>query len=125
LVLVFIEAVFVLGIALALSVFNVYFRDVQYFVFIMFQVLFYTVPVVYPITYVPVHATVGGVQIPVLYIYRLNPLVRIVESFRAVLYDLRFPPALDVLYVVAWAVGLLAIGAWIFAKLERRLAEEV
>src|SRR4029079_2005927 len=64
--LIAIEAVFVFGCALMLSVFNVYFRDVQYVVAIMLQVIFYTVPIVYPIRFVPVHATVFGVEIPLV-----------------------------------------------------------
>ena len=36
-----------------LSVLNVYFRDVQHFVGIALQVLFYSAPIVYPITLVP------------------------------------------------------------------------
>jgi ABC-type polysaccharide/polyol phosphate export permease len=42
-----------------------------------------------------------------------------------VLYDLRFPPLNDLLYLIVWAVGLLAVGLWVFGRLDRRLAEEV
>jgi ABC-type polysaccharide/polyol phosphate export permease len=123
--LVVIEAVFVFGIALALSVWNVYFRDMQHLVAILIQVLFYTCPIVYPISYVPVHADVAGVEIPLLRLYMLNPLVRLFECFRDVLYDLRFPPLFDLAYVIAWAVGALLFGMWVFSRLDRRLAEEV
>jgi ABC-type polysaccharide/polyol phosphate export permease len=125
LVLVVIEAVFVFGIALVLAVCNVYFRDVQYLIAILLQVIFYTVPIVYPISYVPVHATVLGVEIPLLRIYSLNPLVRMVGAFRDVLYDLRFPPLWDTAYILLWAIGSLIVGMWVFGKLDRRLAEEV
>jgi ABC-2 type transport system permease protein len=125
LVLVAIESVFVFGLALVLSVCNVYFRDVQYLVAIALQVIFYTVPVVYPLRYVPVHATVLGVEIPLLRIYSLNPLVRFVGVFRDVLYNLRFPPIWDLAYIVLWSIGTLVVGLWVFSKLDRRLAEEV
>jgi ABC-type polysaccharide/polyol phosphate export permease len=125
LVLIAMETAFVFGCALMLSVFNVYFRDVQHFVAILLQVLFYTVPIVYPIRYVPVHAEVLGMEIPLLRLYSLNPLVRLVGAFRAALYDLRFPPLWDVLYVLIWAVAMFVIGMWVFSKLDRRLAEEV
>jgi ABC-2 type transport system permease protein len=125
LVLVALEAVFVLGIALVLSVCNVYFRDVQHLVAIVLQVLFYTAPIVYPISYVPDTATVLGVEIPVGDIYRLNPLVTFIEAFRDVLYDLRFPPLANCLYLVGWTASLLAFGFWVFGRLDRRLAEEV
>jgi ABC-2 type transport system permease protein len=92
---------------------------------ILLQVIFYTVPIVYPISYVPVHATVLGVEIPLLRIYSLNPLVRFVSAFRDVLYNLRFPPLWDTVYILMWAVGTFALGLWVFSKLDRRLAEEV
>jgi ABC-2 type transport system permease protein len=63
--------------------------------------------------------------IPLRTIYELNPLVTFVESFRSVLYDLRFPPLGDLAYLVAWAVVLLGFGLWVFGKLDRRLAEEL
>jgi ABC-2 type transport system permease protein len=125
LVLVFLETVFVLGIALVLSVCNVYFRDVQHLIGIILQVLFYTAPIVYPISYVPDQAVVAGVTIPVGDIYRLNPLVTLVESFRDVLYDLRFPPIADIGYLALWAAASFAFGLWVFGRLDRRLAEEV
>jgi ABC-type polysaccharide/polyol phosphate export permease len=55
----------------------------------------------------------------------LNPLVRLFECFRDVLYDLRFPPLFDLAYVIAWAAGAVVFGMWVFSKLDRRLAEEV
>jgi ABC-type polysaccharide/polyol phosphate export permease len=123
--LIAIETVFVFGISLALSVCNVYFRDVQHLVNILMQVLFYTCPIVYPIRYVPVRAHVLGMEIPFLRIYRLNPLVRIIGAFRDALYDLRFPPLWDLCYITLWAVAMLAIGLWVFSRLDGRLAEEV
>ncbi len=77
-VLVCPEAVFVLGIALVLSVCNVYFRDVQHLIAIIAAGRSSTPrPIVYPISYVPDQATVAGVTIPVGDIYRLNPLVHV------------------------------------------------
>jgi len=125
LLLVAIESVFVLGIALALSVWNVYFRDVQHLMLILLQVLFYTCPIVYPISYVPKTASVFGVEIPLLRIYRLNPLVRFIEAYRDALYNLRMPSLATLGYILVWAFAMLALGAWIFSRLDRRLAEEV
>jgi lipopolysaccharide transport system permease protein len=125
LVLVVIESFFVLGIGFMLSVLNVYFRDVQHLVSIALMALFYSAPVVYPISVVPDQAHLLGITIPLGTIYRLNPLVQIVQCFRDPLYNLRFPPLLSLLYLTAWAVVLMAIGLAVFQKLDRRLAEEV
>jgi lipopolysaccharide transport system permease protein len=113
------------GIGLVLSVTNVYFRDVKHFVNIAMQALFYSAPIVYPISVVPVHKEVLGVNVPVLEIYRLNPLVRFIEGFRDILYNLRGPSLETMLYLVLWAAGALFVGLWVFKRLEPRLAEEV
>lgn len=123
LVLVAIQTVFVLGIGLMLSVLNVYFRDVKHFIGIALQALFYSAPIVYPITFVEDAAT--RTSFPLLRVYELNPLVRFVDAYRAVLYDLRWPAFSDVAYVTVWAFGLLALGLFVFHRLDRRLAEEV
>jgi len=123
LLLVAIQTVFVLGIGLMLSVFNVYFRDVKHFIGIALQALFYSAPIVYPIRFVEEAAT--RTSFPLLRVYELNPLVRFVDAYRAVLYDLRFPALSDVVYVSLWAVAMLALGLFVFNRLDRRLAEEV
>jgi lipopolysaccharide transport system permease protein len=125
LVLVVIQSFFVLGIGFLLSVLNVYFRDVQHLVSITLMALFYSAPIVYPISVVPEKAHVAGMTIPLRTIYDLNPLVVLVELYRDAMYDLRFPPVLDVLYLIGWSIVLMAIGLAVFQKLDRRLAEEV
>jgi ABC-2 type transport system permease protein len=125
LVLVAIQTLFVLGIGLLLSVLNVYFRDVKHLMAIVLQALFYSAPIVYPMSLVPEEADLFGWVIPLRTIYELNPLVTLVETYRDVLYDLRFPPAGDVAYLVLWSVSLFAVGLWVFNRLDRRLAEEV
>jgi ABC-2 type transport system permease protein len=121
--LVAIQTVFVLGIGLMLSVLNVYFRDVKHFIGISLQALFYSAPIVYPFRFVEDAA--NRTSFPLLRVYTLNPLVRFVDSYRAVLYDLRFPALSDVLYISAWAVVMLGLGMFVFTRLDRRLAEEV
>src|SRR5680860_302495 len=125
LVLVAIQTLFVLGIGLLLSVLNVYFRDVKHLMGIVLQALFYSAPIVYPLSLVPEKAELFGWVFPLRRIYELNPLVTIVGTYRDVLYDLRFPPFNDVAYLLAWSVGLFAVGFWVFNRLEPRLAEEV
>jgi lipopolysaccharide transport system permease protein len=118
-------AMIVIGIGLTLSVLNVYFRDMQHFIPIVLQALFYATPIVYPISLVPDEGTLFGIEIPVGFLYRLNPLVHVVQAFRSVLYDLRFPPLNSTLYIVGWAIGSVIFGLWVFSRLDRRLAEEV
>jgi ABC-2 type transport system permease protein len=125
LVLIALQAVLVLGIGLLLSVLNVYFRDFRYLITILLQVLFYATPIVYPISYVPRNSTVLGVRLPVRYIYNLNPLTRLMEAYRSVLYETRFPAAGTWAIVIGSALAALAVGWAVFGRLQRRVAEEV
>ena len=125
LVLALIQAVFVTGIGLMLSVVNVYFRDLQHLVGIMLQFWFYSTPIVYPLTVVPLRAELFGIDVPVRTLYELNPMVRFVEAYRACLYDLRFPPLVDILYLVVFSAAVLAMGLFVFVRLEPKLAEEL
>jgi ABC-2 type transport system permease protein len=125
LVLVALQFLFVTGIGLALSVMNVYFRDVQHLIGIVVQLWFYATPIVYPITVVPEKATILGVRVPLRFIYNLNPMVGFVQCYRAALYDLRFPPIGVLLYITCMSVAALLVGFAVFAKLEPRLAEEL
>ena len=125
LLIVALTTCFVLGLGFMLAPMNVYLRDVKHLVNIALQVLFYSAPIVYPVTLVPKHSEILGMDVPVRAIYELNPLVAMVSVYRAVFYDLRFPPLDDFLYFSAWAIGMLLVGHWIFGRLDRRIAEEV
>ena len=128
-VLIAIQSILVLGLGLLLSVLNVYFRDVQHLITILLLVWFYATPIVYPISYVEQannsHPELFGHVIPVLFLYKLNPMVRMVDAYRNVLYDLRFPSLFDVGYVTLFGLATLALGLWAFRRLQGRLAEEL
>lgn len=123
--LVALQAVFVIGIGLLLSVLNVYFRDVQHLMAILLQFWFYSTPIVYPLTVVPTTVELFGFDLPLRAIYEVNPMVRFVEAYRDLLYDLRFPGVGDIAYLVAVSALSLAIGLVVFNRLEPKLAEEL
>ncbi|MGH9148906.1 MAG: ABC transporter permease [Acidimicrobiales bacterium] len=125
LVLLAVLTVFVTGLGLAFSALNVYFRDVQHFVGILFQAWFFLTPIVYPIRFVPDRADLFGIDVAVRALYDLNPMVGFVEAFRDLLYDLRFPPAADLAYITIVSVATFLAGLVLFNKLEPRLAEEL
>ncbi|MGH3369494.1 MAG: ABC transporter permease [Nocardioidaceae bacterium] len=125
LLLIVLLTLFVTGLGLAFSVLNVYFRDVQHLVNILFQVWFYLNPIVYPIELVPERTSVLGVELPARAIYELNPMVGFVEAFRDLLYHLRLPPAGQVAYLVVVSVTVFLAGHQLFNMLEGRLAEEL
>jgi len=108
------------GVGLVLGVLNVYFRDVGHFVGIFLQIWFYATPIVYPVSLV--ENRLHGV--PRL-LYGLNPMTRFAEAFRAVFYDLRFPPLVTSLGLVVVSVATFAAGLAVFRRFEPRLAEEL
>jgi ABC-type polysaccharide/polyol phosphate export permease len=118
-------AAFAMGIGLALSVANVYFRDMRHLVGIALQVWFYLTPIVYPITLVPERSNLAGMSVPTRALIDLNPMTRFTDAFRALLYDLRLPSAGTVGYLLVWSFGTLVAGWWVFKRYEGRLAEEL
>jgi ABC-type polysaccharide/polyol phosphate export permease len=117
---------FSFGVSLLLSVANVYFRDTQHLVGILLQAWFYASPIVYPLTYVLEQSNRVGAVLGswTLYdLYRLNPMERFVELFRTMLYDNRWPPLDSTLICVAWAAVALVVGAVVFSRNEKKLAE--
>jgi ABC-2 type transport system permease protein len=121
-------AAFTLGVALLLSVANVYFRDTQHFIAILLQMWFYLTPILYPVSYI--QAQEGrladeGSDLPLVAVFKLNPMEHFVTLFRNLLYDNRLPDATDVLVCGASAVVMLGAGLWLFGRYESRLAEEL
>ena len=63
-VLVVLQSLIILGIGLMLSGANVYFRDFRHFVTLLMPALFYSTPIVYPISTVPSVVHIAGRSIP-------------------------------------------------------------
>lgn len=120
-------ALFAIGVGLVLAVANIFFRDTQHLVGILMQIWMYLTPIIYPPNLVSdASANVGGLfgtPITVMDIYELNPMIHYVTAFRNLMYDNRFPDLGDTLACVAWAVAALAVGMYVFARNEKKLAE--
>jgi ABC-type polysaccharide/polyol phosphate export permease len=125
------ESLFVIGIGLALSVLNVYFRDVQHFMAILLQLWFYGTPIIYVYTtQVKAHVLNSAGHHWwnhdwVLWVYKANPMVGFAGCYHAFLYDLNFPVWTDVVWPLVASFLMLWIGLRVFRKLEPRLAEEL
>jgi ABC-type polysaccharide/polyol phosphate export permease len=112
--------VFATGIAMALSVLAVYFRDVSYLWAIVVQVWFFATPIVYPPSLLEEQAPSW-----VSDVLRLNPMNGFVETYRRLLYDAAAPGWKTMLGLVAISAVSLTLGWAIFHKMSRRLPEEV
>jgi len=127
LVIMVLLTIFAGGLALMLSVANVYFRDTQYFISLILQMWMYLSPVIYPITMVrDVSNDIGGLfgsPVTLEGLYQLNPMVHFIEVFRNLLYDNRWPDLIEWGICAGWAVVVFGLGLVVFRKNERNLAE--
>jgi ABC-type polysaccharide/polyol phosphate export permease len=113
-------AIFGTGIGLCLSVWYVYFRDLNYLWTIVIQVYFFATPIIYS----PQILT-GNVPGWVEGMLRWNPMAVFVQSFRHTMYDGKAPSISNVLCLVGVSLVMLGIGFAVFARGNRRLAEEL
>lgn len=119
-VLVLLLCIFSTGIAFALAMLAVYFRDLMYLWTIMLQMYFFATPVIYDTS-----AITGRVSESVLNLLEWQPMAVFVRAFRSSLYSGRFPGWTEMAYLVAISVLSFCVGLTIFSKLGRRVAEEI
>jgi ABC-2 type transport system permease protein len=116
LVLTAVTSLFALGFGLLLSALNVYFRDIQHFMSIVFLVWFYLTPIIYPFSYVPERYHL---------LLQTNPMTEATLCYRAMLYDGRLPDWGQFAYFTLWAAALMTVGLIVFNRLSAGLAEEL
>jgi lipopolysaccharide transport system permease protein len=110
----------VCGLALLLASLNVLFRDVEFLVAALLVPWFFLTPILYPLDQVSAkHQDIGKV------IHWLNPLSPAVESVRAPLFYGELPHWTDFLYLVVACIVSLALGAYVFARIDDQIAIEV
>ena len=104
----FLILVFSTGVGLILSVLCVYFRDIEYIWDVVCQLLFYMVPILYPLQ----NITTPWIQI----VIKINPLYSMIELFRqCVLYGYMMSGKL-LLYATVVSFVTLGMGIWFFSK---------
>jgi ABC-type polysaccharide/polyol phosphate export permease len=112
----------VAGLALAVASLNALYRDVEHLVAALLLPWFFLTPVLYSLENVP------GVQDhPRLIdlIHYGNPLTPAVEAVRDPLFFGRAPHGVDAVYLAVAAVVALALGAFVFSRVDDRVAVEV
>lgn len=103
------------GISLILSTFNLFYRDIQHLVTLLLMLWMYLTPVVYPLSLVPED---------LVFFYKLNPMVGIVEAYRSSLFNYPLDTG-----ALAWSLIASTIificGFVIFKKTEKIFADIV
>jgi lipopolysaccharide transport system permease protein len=105
------QAFFVLPLTVIGAVLNVYVRDIQYLVGILFSVFFFVTPMVYPLSMVP-----QGYQ----GYFKLNPAFWLIDSWRIV-----FAGGILPLQHIACVLGSILVFSFIAALVYRRLAARI
>jgi ABC-type polysaccharide/polyol phosphate export permease len=109
------------GIALAVASLNVLFRDVEFLVTALLLPLFFLTPVLYPLSDPQIARHDWVVDL----IHWGNPLSPVVEALRDPLFYGRLPALGDTLYTLGAAVVALALGAFVFNRVDDQIAVEV
>jgi lipopolysaccharide transport system permease protein len=107
---------FTLGVSLPLAALNLYFHDVRYLVGIGLLLWFFLSPVLYSMTTVPAKY---------LPFYKLNPQARFINSMRYTLLQGGSPPLTSLLLALAIAVLTLALGYYLFKRMEPGFADRI
>jgi ABC-2 type transport system permease protein len=116
--------VLALGVSFILSALYVKFRDIGHIWDVILQILFYAVPIIYPLTLPPQR---------IREIISLNPPAQILQDLRSVVVT---PDALTTKQVfhsqwigrvlpVAIVVGIAALAGWYFRRASKNFAEEL
>jgi lipopolysaccharide transport system permease protein len=69
--------VFLISMTYIISAVSLVFRDTTYLVQLVSQMMFFLTPIIYPLSFVPENF---------IYVYKLNPIVNIIELWRQALY---------------------------------------
>lgn len=101
---------FSLGLSLITTVAHIKIRDVQHIVAIIFQILFYATPIIYPLDILP-----SKYQPLLLW----NPFFYFVQCFRFPIYYSSLPPSRLFLAALALTVVTFAFGFFLFYKKEK------
>ena len=115
-VILIIQYILLIGISLLVSSITVYIRDLQHFIGILLQLLFYATPIVYGLDIIPESFR---------WILKINPMSYIIDGYRSIFYYQRMPDFAGLGIVFAISLILCIIGYLVFNKLQKRFAEEL
>ena len=106
----------ILAIAFIISSVCVYLRDLQHFVGIALQLLFYAAPIVYSPSSIP-----DNYQ----WILKYNPMTYIINAYRDIFYHQTMIDIKHILMVLLIGIIGCIVGYFIFSKLQKGFAEQL
>ncbi len=128
--IILIQSGFTLGIALLVSVLNVYYRDVEFIVNLLMRAWMYLCPIIYPVSMLFSSDTEPVVQ-QFADLYFLNPMAVIISLYHGIFFPGQGVPAHPtipgfwVIYTVLVTVFLFLAAWYLFRKMNRRVGEVI
>ena len=111
-----VQYILLIGISFIVSSVTVYFRDLQHFIGIALQLLFYATPIVYAPNTIPENFQ---------WILKFNPMTYVINGYRDIFYYKQMPDLSSMVMVLGIGLIVCLAGYFIFNKLQRRFAEEL
>ena len=111
-----IEYLLSLGFALIVSAGTVFFKDLEHITTVVLMAWIYGTPIMYSLEMIPAN---------IKWLFKVNPMTAVIESYHRILYWKELPLGKDVLYSAVFAIVMVIIGELVFAKLDDNFAEEL
>lgn len=110
------QIAFTSGLAFFVSSLNVFYSDVRHFLEIFLNIWFWLTPIIYPMTLVPERFQT---------LYRLNPMVLFVESYRNALLYNKLISFSEIMILFLVGLAFLILGHLVFNSYNPKFAEEI
>jgi lipopolysaccharide transport system permease protein len=111
-----------LGLAWALATLNVFYRDIEHLLTVLFLPWFFLTPIFYSLESIPAAADTQSVVTILRY---ANPVTPYVEGIRGVLWNGVVVGPAELIYMAVVGPAMAAFGLWVLRRYEDRLAVEL
>ena len=111
-----IQYLLLIGISFIVSALVVYIRDLNHFIGVFLQLMFYATPIAYSSKVIPANFQ---------WIMKLNPMAYIINGYRDIFYYQQMPDIGGLLIILGIALLLIIVGYAIFSKLQKGFAEQL
>lgn len=114
--IIVLQFVFTLSLSYFIAIFHVSFRDTQHLIGVFLLLFFYLTPIFYDGSAIPPH---------IQPYYRLNPVLHLIEAYRAILLRGQLPEVAPLLALILLSAVLLYLGHRLFLRASYHFVEEL
>ncbi len=106
---------FLIAISFLFSSITVYVRDLQHFIGVGLQLMFYATPIAYSSSRVPANFQ---------WVVKINPVAYVIEGFRDIFLNHTMPDIIGLGIIALVSIALFIVNYAIFSKLQKGFAEQ-